>query len=136
MADAKTNLKVAAVQANLNPKENDQVNSLIKLLDTHQTLSNMPATQAQQTYKKLPANQQQSLNQMFGSATPETNKRGWFGNAWHYTGGAVFGALNEVSDFMTRLYRTGQVIRSEKQYQGRGTQGIIDAWNTANDKGD
>ena len=136
MADAKTNLKVAAVQANLNPKENDQVNSLIKLLDTHQTLSNMPATQAQQTYKKLPANQQQSLNQMFGSATPETNKRGWFGNAWHYTGGAVFGALNEVSDFMTRVYRTGQVIRSEKQYQGRGTQGIIDAWNTANDKGD
>lgn len=136
MADAKTNLKVAAAQANLNPNENQQVDSLIKMLDAHQTLSNMPAQQAQQAYQKMPTDQKQSLNQMFGSQTPEPKQRGWFGNAWHYTGGAVFGALNEVSDFMTRLYRTNQIILSQKAYQGRGTQGIIDAWKTANDKGD
>ena len=136
MADPKVNLKVAASQAGLNPNENQQVDSLIKMLDTHQKLSNMPAPQAQQAYLNLPTDQKQSLNNMFGSATPETNKRGWFGNAWHYTGGAVFGALNEVSDFMTRIYRTNQIIRSEKEFQGRGTQGIVDAWNKSNDKGD
>lgn len=136
MADAKTNLKVAATQANLNPKESQQVDSLIKLLDTHQKLSNMPAVQAQQSFKKLPADQQQSLKQNFGTELPDPNKRSPLSTAWHYTGGAVLGGLNEISDFMTRVYRTGQVIRSEKQFQGKGTQGLIDAWNRANDKGD
>ena len=136
MADAKTNLKVAATQAGLNSKENQQVDSLIKLLDTHQNLSNMPATQAQQAYAKLPADQQQSLKQTFGTELPDPNKRSPLSTAWHYTGGAVFGALNEISDFMTRAYRTGQIIRSEKEFQGKGTQGLVDAWNKANDKGD
>lgn len=136
MADPKTNLKVAATQANLNPKENQQVDSLIKLLDTHQKLSNMPAAQAQQTYSKLPGDQKQSLNDMFGSATPETVKRSPLSTAWHYTGGAVFGALNEVSDFMTRLYRANQIARTDKSVQGRGFAGLEDAWNKSNDKGD
>lgn len=136
MADAKTNLKVAATQAGLNPKENQQVDSLIKLLDAHQNLSNMPATQAQQAYAKLPADQQQSLKQTFGTELPDPTKRSPLSTAWHYTGGAVFGALNEISDFMTRVYRTSQVVRSEKEFQGRGTQGLVDAWNKANDKGD
>jgi hypothetical protein len=109
VADPKTNLKVAATQANLNPKENQQVDSLIKLLDTHQKLSNMPATQAQQAYSKLPADQQNSLKQTFGTELPEPTKRSPLSTAWHYTGGAVFGALNEVSDFMTRLYRANQI---------------------------
>ena len=136
MADPKTNLKVAATQANLNPKENQQVDSLIKLLDTHQKLSNMPATQAQQAYSKLPADQQNSLKQTFGTDLPVDKKRSPLGTAWHYTGGALFGALNEVSDFMTRLYRANQILRTDKTVQGKGTQSLIDAWETANDKGD
>jgi len=136
VADPKTNLKVAATQANLNPKENQQVDSLIKLLDTHQKLSNMPATQAQQAYSKLPADQQNSLKQTFGTELPDPNKRSPLSTAWHYTGGAVFGALNEVSDFMTRLYRANQILRTDKTVQGKGTQSLIDAWNIANDKGD
>ena len=136
MADPKTNLKVAATQANLNPKENQQVDSLIKLLDTHQKLSNMPATQAKQAYSKLPADQQNSLKQTFGTELPEPTKRSPLSTAWHYTGGAVFGALNEVSDFMTRLYRANQILRTDKSVQGKGTQSLIDAWETANDKGD
>jgi hypothetical protein len=136
VADAKTNIKVAAAQASLNPKENQQVDSLIKLLDTHQNLSNMPAAQAQQAYAKLPADQQQSLKQTFGAELPDPNKRSPLSTAWHYTGGAVFGALNEISDFMTRLYRANEIARTDKSIQGRGTQSLIDAWNKANDKGD
>ena len=136
MADAKTNIKVAATQANLNPKENQQVDSLIKMLDTHQKLSNMPATQANQAYNKLPADQKQSLNDMFGSDTPDTVKRSPLSTAWHYTGGAVFGALNEVSDFMTRLYRFTQVAKQPELAKGSGLANIAKVWEVSNDKGD
>jgi hypothetical protein len=128
----------AAAQAGLTPKQKAQVDGLQKLLDSHKGLLALPAPVAQKKFQSLPQEQQTAHVAMFGgddSEAPE-QKRGWLGGAIHYAGqgvkqsiGRVFGALNEVSDFMTRVYRTGAIALD---------QGVdLDkAFKMANDKGD
>ena len=128
----------AAAQAGLTPSQKAQVDGLQKLLDSHKGLLALPAPVAQKKFQSLPQDQQTAHVALFGgqdSEAPE-QKRGWLGSAIHYTGegikqsiGRVFGALNEVSDFMTRVYRTGAIAID---------QGVdLDkAFKMANDKGD
>ena len=139
---ANPNLKTAALQANLKPNQQQQVDDLSKLLDTHRNLLNLPAAQAQQKYQQLPASQQESLNNMFGDTGVE-KKTGWLESVKHYNpvfgfGGAVVKGLTEVGDLMTRLYRTSAVARyqADRIPQGQGFAGIKAAWDIAGDKGE
>jgi hypothetical protein len=139
MADK--NLKIAAAQANLNPVEKAKMDSLGKMVTVHKNLLDMPASEAQLKFQSLPADQQQSLTTTFGTQ-PDQKKRGWLGNAWHYTGGAVVGALNEVSDFMTRVARTGLIaneqipLGSAEYYLPKNFSVLSDAWKKAGDNGE
>ena len=128
----------AAAQAGLTAKQKAQVDGLQKLLDSHKGLLALPAPVAQKKFQSLPQDQQSAHVALFGGEDNEApeQKRGWLGSAIHYTGqgikqsvGRVFGALNEVSDFMTRIYRTGAIAID---------QGVdLDkAFKMANDKGD
>jgi hypothetical protein len=142
-----TNIKVASEQANLTPKEREKVDALSKLLDQHQTLSNLPKKQAEQKYNQLPVGQQQDLNAMFGGTEPEDKPRNLLGNVWHYTGGkavgagkAALGTLQEIADFTSRLYRTAAVGKAleeaEPGNQYKGLSGLKAAWDTAADNGE
>ena len=123
-------LKAAAAAAGLSPEERKKMESLQKTLAVHRELSNLPANVAQQAYASKTPAQQAALKQVAGTEDPATKpQRGWFGTAWHYTGGAALGALSEVSDFMTRAYRTGAIAVQEGK-------SLDDAWDRANDKGD
>ena len=123
-------LKAAAAAAGLSPEERKKMESLQKTLAVHRELSNLPANVAQQAYASKTPAQQAALKQVAGTEDPATKpQRGWFGTAWHYTGGAALGALSEVSDFMTRAYRTGAIAIAENK-------SLDDAWDRANDKGD
>ena len=139
MADK--NLKLAAAQANLNPAEKQKIDSLGKMVSTHKSLLDMPAAEAQLKFQSLPADQQQALTTTFG-VQPTQEKRGWLGNAWHYTGGAVIGALNEVSDLMTRAARTYSLaneqipIGSAQYYLPKNWSVITEAWKKSNDNGE
>lgn len=124
MAD---NLKAAAFAAQLSGKEKEKVDSLSKALAVHKTLLALPQSVATQAYTKMPADQQQSLVTQFGAE--QKPNRGWLGTAWHYTGGAAFGALQAVSDFTTRLYRTGAISVMEGKDLG-------EAWKTAGKDGE
>lgn len=128
----------AAAQAGLTAKQKAQVDGLQKLLDSHKGLLSLPAPVAQQKFQSLPQEQQTAHVALFGGDDNEApeQKRGWLGGAIYYAGqgvkqsiGRVFGALNEVSDFMTRVYRTGAIAID---------QGVdLDkAFKMANDKGD
>jgi hypothetical protein len=131
-------ITAAASRANISPKQKSQIDGLQKLLDSHKGLLALPAPIAQKKFQSLPQDQQTAHVALFGGDDNETpeQKRGWLGGAIHYTGqgikqtiGRVFGALNEVSDFMTRVYRTGAIALD---------QGVdLDkAFKMANDKGD
>lgn len=128
----------AAAQAGLTPKQKAQVDGLQKLLDSHKGLLALPAPVAQKKFQGLPQDQQTAHVALFGGDDTEApeQKRGWLGGAIHYAGqgvkqtiGRVFSGLNEVSDFMTRVYRTGAIALD---------QGVdLDkAFKMANDKGD
>ena len=138
MAD---NLKAAAFAAGLSAAEQKRIDDFNKSLTVHKQLSNLPADVANAVYNKQTPAQQANLVQNFGNEDPTvTQKRGWLGTAWHYTGGALGNAigysgghllagLGNVSDFMTRLYRTGAIAIDQNK-------DIATAWDTANDKGD
>lgn len=130
-------LKAASLSAGLTTEEKRQIDALVKAVNVHRELTNLPSDVANKVYSKLPLSQQESLPQTFGTEDPVTKpNRGWLGTAWHYTGGAVAGGagklmagLQNVSDFSTRIYRTVAIGL---------TQGMspADAWDEANDKGD
>lgn len=133
---ANQNIKQAALQANLTPQQQTQVDGLSKLLDSHQSLLAMPAAQAQAKFSQLTPDQQNAHVALFGGEQTAQQKQGWLGNALHYMTGAIkntvvapFKALNEVSDFMTRLYRTGAIALDQQVDIGK-------AFQIANDKGD
>jgi hypothetical protein len=126
---ANQNLKITAAQAGLSDKEKSQIDGLSKLLESHQKLMAMPSNQASQAYSSKPDSEKNAHVGLFGGENP-------LGNALHYLGSAVkttlaapFKALNEVSDFTTRLYRTGAIALDEGINLG-------DAFKAANDKGD
>ena len=135
---AQNNLIAAAAQAGLTPGQKSQVDGLAKLLDSHKTLLALPAPVAQQKFNLMTQDQQNAHVAMFGESEdkPPEQKRGWFGTAFHYMTapiktviGGTFAALNEVSDFTTRLYRTGAIAADQGVNIGK-------AFQIANDKGD
>ena len=139
---AGSNIRAAAVQAQLNPEQKAKVDDLSKLLDTHRALLNLPSGQAQQKFQSLPADQQQGLTTMFAD-DGKTQKTGWLDTVKHYAspigtaGKAALQGLVEVGDFMTRLYRTSAVARAQADTLPRGGfSGIKAAWDIANDKGE
>jgi hypothetical protein len=130
------NLRVAATQAQLNGKEKDQIDALSKLVDTHKSLLDLPAKQAAQKYSQLPQAQKDSLIE-FNGTEPE-DKRGFWGSAWHYTGGAAISGLVTASNFMTRLYRfsTIDVEAAEPGNQYKGLSGLKAAWEESGASGE
>ena len=131
------NLKAAAFAAGLSDQDKKKVDSLSKLLSVHKELSNLPSDLAQQQANKYTPAQKDSLVKVMGNEDPITKPpRGALGTAWHYTGGQIanlggmaLAGLQNVSDFSTRLYRTGAIAISEGVDLGT-------AWDEANDKGD
>lgn len=123
-------LNAAAAAAGLTPEQKKQIERLNKALDTHKTLLNLPAPVANQVYtNKLTPNEQQDLVNKFGTQSPlEKPNRGWLGTAWHYTGGAVLGGLQALSDLSTRVARTGIIALEE----GRD---LADAWDRSSKDG-
>jgi hypothetical protein len=136
------NLQLAAMQAGLNPAEKAKIDSLSKALNTHKSLLDMPASEAQVRFQSLPADQQQSLTSTFGTEPPEDKKRSVLGTAWHYTGGAVIGALTEISDLTTRAYRAAAIanekipLGSAEYYLPKNFSVLTDAWKKSNDNGE
>jgi len=134
-------LKLASLQAGLNPTEKDRVDTLSKALTVHKSLLDMPASEARTKFQTLPADQQQSLTQTFGTQ-PEQQKRGWFGTAWHYTGGKVFDAVIEASDFSSRVLRAGLIaneqipLGSAAYYLPKNWSVISESWKKSNDNGE
>ena len=129
MADP--NLTAAAEQAGLTPRQKAQIDGLSKLMDSHKKLSALPDKEGQQAFNTLSADQQKSHASFFGGGTGNV-----LGDAFGYITStaktiiaAPFKALNEVSDFTTRLYRTGAIAVDQGVDLGQ-------AWDTANDKGD
>jgi hypothetical protein len=124
------NLKAAAAAAGLSPDERKAMEALQKTLSVHRELSNLPTRTAQQAYASKTPEQQAALKRVAGEEDPATKpQRGWWGSAWHYTGGALLQGLQEVSDLTTRAYRAAVIPIAE-----RGELGF--AWTEANDKGD
>ena len=126
------NLDAAALQAGLNGKQQEQVTGLSKLLDSHKMLTSLPEKQAQTAFSQLPQDQQVAHAALFGGGKGPV---GWLGDAAHYMTNTVkqtialpFKALNEVSDFMTRVYRTGAIAVDQ------GVN-IAQAFKTAGDNG-
>lgn len=140
-------LKAAATQANLSPKEKEEVDGLSKLLETHRNLLNLPQEIATRRYSELPEDQQKALVNTFG-AEKDAPKRGWLANAWHYSGYQAYKGLIEVGDAMTRMYRftqtmkdideTGQDKRNIEKYGvvGGVKKSFADAWEASGDKGE
>lgn len=129
--------KVAGFAAGLSPEEQKRLDDYSKSLSVHETLIKMPANAAQAKYNKFTPAQQENLKKNFGNEDPVTApSKSPLQTAWHYTGGAAasgFGKLlagfQNVSDTMTRLYRTGAIAIDQGVDLG-------DAWDIANDKGD
>jgi hypothetical protein len=138
---AENSLRIAANQAGLNAEEKNKIDGLSKSLTVHKNLLDMPASEARAKFQTLPGDQQQALTQTFGT-NPEEKKRGWLGSAWHYTGGKVIGALTEVSDFTSRLYRAGTIaneqipLGSAEYYLPKNFSVLTDAWKKSNDNGE
>ena len=138
MAD---NLKAIGMAAGLTPEEQKRIDDYQKALAAHKELLNLPQDVAQQVFNKKTPAEQASLVQNFGTEDPSVKpQRGWLGTAFHYTfgnlgsaigaaGRGVLAGLQNVSDFSTRVARTGLVALD----QGVG---LNTAWDIANDKGD
>jgi hypothetical protein len=134
-------LKLASLQAGLNPVEKDKVDTLSKALTTHKSLLDMPASEARVKFQTLPADQQQALTQTFGTQ-PEQQKRGWFGTAWHYTGGKILAGITEATDFTSRVIRTGLIANEQiplgaaSYYLPKNWSVLSEAWKKSNDNGE
>jgi hypothetical protein len=134
-------LKAAAYAAGLTPEQRKKLDDFNKSLAVHKNLSNLPSDVASQVYNNLDPSQQASLQKNFGNEDPLLKpNRGWLGTAWHYTGGQVANAigyvggktlagLGNVSDAMTRAYRTAAIAIDQDVSLGS-------AFRIANDKGD
>jgi hypothetical protein len=100
-------------------------------MDSHKKLSALPVKEGQQAFNTLSTDQQKSHASFFGGGTGNIlgDAFGYITSAVKTTIAAPFKALNEVSDFMTRAYRTGAIAVDQ------GVD-ISKAWDIANDKGD
>lgn len=135
------NLKAAGFAAGLTPDQQKRLDDFNKSLNVHTTLTKMPADAANAKYNKLTPAQQADLVKNFGNEDPVTQPKrnplesafhytfGMAGKAIGYTGSHILAGLGNVSDFMTRAYRTGAIAADQGLSLG-------DAWTLANDKGD
>ena len=124
------NLNAAAMAAQIAEQDKRRIEAYQKALTVHKNLSSLPPDLAKEQLSKLTPAQQASLPKTFGNEDPATKPdRGWKSTAWNYTGGGLLAGLQNVSDFTTRLYRTG-IIAAERDLS------LNDAWDEANDKGD
>ncbi len=131
------NLNAAAVAAQLAEQDRKKIEAYQKALTVHKSLNKLPSDLAKEQASKLTPAQQASLPQTFGNEDPAVEvKRSPIETAWHYTGGQIvkglgmgLAGLQNVSDFTTRLYRTGVIAAQEDL-------SLEDAWEEANDKGD
>ena len=99
-------LKAAAYAAGLSERDKRVIDNLNKALTVHKNLLNMPQSEANEAYNKLPQAQQQNLVQNFGTETEEEKpKQGWLGTANHYTGYQAYRALNFLADRVSQTYR-------------------------------
>jgi hypothetical protein len=133
-------LKIAAAKAGLSPADQEKASEIGKIVSTHKSLLDMPASEAKVRFQSLPADQQEILKTTFGTQ-PEPAKRGWFSTAWHYTGGKVFDALQEVTDFKNRVYRTTALAVEEGALKNlynpaKRSQIVSAAWEKSNDNGE
>ena len=141
MAD---NIKAARSAAGLSSSENEKLDEFYKAYQAHKELSKLPVDAATAKFTKYTPEQQASLVKNFGNEDPTIKpKRGFFGTAWHYTGGALASAvgttagqilagLGNVSDASTRAWRTIQIAADQTvPLFGKGN-----AWDIADDKGD
>lgn len=129
---ANPNLDAAVLQAGITGKKKEQIDGLSKLLDSHRKLISLPENQAKASFQALPETQQKAHVSFFGDGGPIEV----LGSAGHYLGiafkqtiGRAFSAINEVSDFSTRLARTGLIAADQ------GVD-LSTAFKIANDKGD
>ena len=135
-------LKAAASQAGLTPAEQKEIDALNKLMGMQKELTSLPAAQSQQKFNKLPNGQKEALVKVFGDVDdkPEAEKN-WFESVKKYYD-PVFGftplvlkGLDEVSDFMTRAYRTVslgfQEVLPGKEQGKRGIKTIGEAFDLA-----
>jgi len=129
---ANPNLDAAVLQAGITGKKKEQIDGLSKLLDSHRKLISLPENQAKASFEALPETQQKAHVSFFGDGGPAEV----LGSAAHYLGigfkqtiGRAFSAINEVSDFSTRLARTGLIAADQ------GVD-LSTAFKIANDKGD
>jgi hypothetical protein len=106
-------LKAAASQAGLTPAEQKEIDALNKLMGVQKELTSLPATQSQQKFNRLPTGQKEALVKVFGDVDDKPDEdKNWYETAKKYynpfTGvlPLIGKGLNEVSDFMTRAYRT------------------------------
>ena len=60
-------LKLASLQAGLNPTEKDRVDTLSKALTVHKSLLDMPAEEARPKIQTLPADQHESLKDTYAT---------------------------------------------------------------------
>lgn len=133
---ANPNLDAAAFQAGLKGKQKEQIQGLSKLLDSHRALLALPENQAKASFESLPEEEQKAHIGFFGDTKNSEKPSGFIGSARHYLGigvketiGRLFSGLGEVSDFSTRLARTGLVAIDQ------GVD-LSTAFKIANDKGD
>lgn len=61
------NLKIAAAKAGLSPAEQEKAKNIGKIVSTHKSLLDMPASEAKIKFQSLPADQQETLKQTFGT---------------------------------------------------------------------
>ena len=78
----KGNIYQAAKNANLDPNQMKQINSLTDMYSTHVKLTGLPTQVAQYQYSQLPADQQKAMAAFFGG-DEKTPNRGAIGQAFY-----------------------------------------------------
>lgn len=134
----KGNLYQAAVRANLNPAQMEQINSLSEMYSTHSRLSGLPVNVAAQEYSQLTPEQQKSIASFVGDGNkdPVKQNRSFIESAAYAISRpiveplkAVFNAAMWLSDQTTRLYRTGAIAIEENK-------NLADAWKKSGARGE
>ncbi|NDE62605.1 MAG: hypothetical protein EB038_10550, partial [Cyclobacteriaceae bacterium] len=131
----KGNIYQAAKNANLNPNQMKQIDSLSDMYSTHVKLTNLPTAVAQYQFDQMSSQQQEAMASFFGG-DEKTPQRGLIGQAFYIASRpivepikAVFKAANWASDQVTRAYRAGSIAVQEGK-------NLPDAWRRSGASGE